>query len=126
MTPEEVRFRLLRLIEERPDIAQREIAQELGISLGKVNYCLQALIEKGHVKLANFRKAPDKFKYRYLLTPRGIEAKTQQAMHFLRRKVEEYERLRGEIDALTAELDRLQTKSAKAGHEGARKPQGAA
>ena len=103
MEPEEVRYRLMQLIEERPELTQREVAQELGVSLGKINYCLQALVDKGHVKLANFRRNPNKRHYAYLLTPAGIEAKTELTLKFLRRKMNEYDRLKREIDALMAE-----------------------
>lgn len=103
LEPEEVRYRLLRLIEERPQLTQREVAEELGVSLGKINYCLRALVDKGHVKLANFRRNPHKRHYAYLLTPAGIEAKADLTLKFLRRKMNEYDRLKGEIDALTAE-----------------------
>lgn len=103
MEPEEVRYRLMRLIEERPQITQREVAQELGVSLGKINYCLQALVDKGHIKLANFRRNPNKRHYAYLLTAAGIEAKAELTLKFLRRKMNEYDRLKREIDALTAE-----------------------
>lgn len=103
MEPEEVHYRLMRLIEERPELTQRQVAQELGVSLGKVNYCLQALVGKGHVKLANFRRNPNKRHYTYLLTRAGMEAKTAMTLKFLRRKMTEYDRLKHEIDALTAE-----------------------
>lgn len=101
---EEVRHRLLRMIEERPGLTQREAAVELGISVGKVNYCLRALVDRGYVKLGNFRRSPDKRKYRYWLTPSGIEEKTRITVHFLRRKLDEYERLKREIDMLMAEV----------------------
>ncbi len=103
MEPEEVRYRLLRLIEGRPELTQREVAAELGVSLGKINYCLQALVDKGHVKLSNFRRNPNKRHYAYLLTPAGIEAKAELTLKFLRRKMNEYDRLKREIDALMAE-----------------------
>ena len=103
LEPEEVHYRLMRLIEERPELTQRQVAQELGVSLGKVNYCLQALVGKGHVKFANFRRNPNKRYYTYLLTRAGIEAKADMTLEFLRRKMTEYDRLKREIDALTAE-----------------------
>ncbi|MFT4248567.1 MAG: MarR family EPS-associated transcriptional regulator [Pseudomonas sp.] len=102
--PDEVRHRLLRMIEERPGLTQREAAVELGISVGKVNYCLRALIDRGYVKLGNFRRSTDKRKYSYWLTPSGIEEKTRVAMQFLRRKRDEYERLQSEIDTLMSEV----------------------
>lgn len=105
MQPDEVRHRLLRMIEERPGLTQREVASELGISVGKVNYCLRALIDRGYVKLGNFRRSADKRKYSYWLTPSGIEEKARVAVQFLRRKRDEYERLQSEIHSLMAEVE---------------------
>ena len=104
MDSEEVRYRLLDLIGQRPELTQREAAAELGVSIGKVNYCLRALIDRGYVKLNNFHRSPEKFKYRYLLTPSGIEAKAQTALSFLQRKIEEYEKLQSEIDRLIGDV----------------------
>ncbi len=104
MSPEEVRYRLLQRLARDPAVSQRELAGELGVSVGKINYCLQALIEKGHVKFDNFRRNPDKRHYAYLLTPTGIEAKAWATVQFLRRKRAEYETIRAEIEALQAEL----------------------
>lgn len=104
MSPEEVRYRLLQRLARDPAVSQRELAVELGVSVGKINYCLQALIEKGHVKFDNFRRNPDKRHYAYLLTPTGIEAKARATVQFLRRKRAEYEIIRAEIEALQAEL----------------------
>jgi EPS-associated MarR family transcriptional regulator len=104
MQPEEVRHQLLRLIEQRPSITQREAAQALCISLGKVNYCLNALIDKGYVKLDNFRRQENKRVYVYLLTPSGLEEKARITVQFLRRKLAEYERLKQEIDDLIDEV----------------------
>jgi len=105
MDAEEVRYRLMTLIGQRPQLTQREAASELGVSIGKINYCLRALIERGYVKLNNFRRNPDKREYRYFLTPRGIEVKAQVAVAFLQRKMDEYEKLRQEIDRLNLDLD---------------------
>lgn len=102
--PEEVHYQLLKLIEHHPGLTQREASERLGISLGKVNYCFRALIDKGHIKLGNFRRSREKQSYAYLLTPAGMEAKAKAAMHFLLRKMEEYELLKRQIDALNAEL----------------------
>ena len=96
--------RLLRLLETRPELSQRDLARELGTSLGKVNYCLNALIETGFVKVRNFRNNQNKLSYAYLLTPRGIESKAAITLQFLRRKVDEYENLKREIDQLQVEL----------------------
>ena len=104
MDAEEVRYQLLKLIEQYPQLTQREASQLLGVSLGKVNYCFRALVSKGHIKLNNFRRNPEKTQYAYLLTPSGVEAKAKATMHFLKRKMDEYERLKSQIDALSAEL----------------------
>ena len=100
---EDLNFRVLRLLQDKPDASQRELADQLGISHGKMNYCLNALIDKGLVKLGNFQNSQHKFKYVYLLTPAGIAAKAQLTGRFLHRKVAEYERLKVEIDALRVE-----------------------
>lgn len=105
MDLDEAHYRLLELIEQRPLLTQREAATELGVSIGKVNNCLKALIERGHVKLGNFRRNPNKLGYRYLLTPSGIEAKAQTAIAFLQRKMNEYEKLRAEIDRLSIDVE---------------------
>jgi EPS-associated MarR family transcriptional regulator len=103
---DEAHYKLLRLIESRPDATQRELAQALGVSLGKVNYCVNALIEKGLVKARNFRNNQNKLAYAYLLTPRGIEQKAAVTVQFLRRKVGEYEALQREIAELRREVER--------------------
>lgn len=90
----------MQLLEESPDITQRELASRLGISLGSINYCLRALIEKGLVKVKNFSKSKNKFGYIYLLTPDGIAQKARGTQRFLDRKMREYEALRSELDAL--------------------------
>lgn len=101
---DDVRFRLLRLLEEHPEKSQREISDELGLSLGAINYVLRALVEKGEVKINNFRASNNKLRYAYILTPRGIDAKARLTGGFLRRKYAEFEALKAEIDALEAEL----------------------
>ena len=106
MLSEEVRYKLLKLLEPNPHLSQREVAKELGISLGKVNYCLRALVDKGWIKAANFKNSSNKTAYMYLLTPRGIDAKTRVTARFLQRKVREYEALRTEIEQLRIEADR--------------------
>ena len=102
---EEAHYKLLRLIESRPQLTQRQLARELGMSLGKINYCVNALIEKGWIKARNFRNSSNKLAYAYLLTPKGIEQKAVIAVHFLQRKVTEYETLRREIAQLRREVD---------------------
>ena len=104
---EERQLNALRLLEENPEMSQRELAEALGVSVGAANYCLKALVEKGWVKLENFQKNPNKLGYLYLLTPMGIAAKAQLTAGFLRRKMAEYEALRAEIDQLQAEVDGL-------------------
>jgi EPS-associated MarR family transcriptional regulator len=98
------RLQLLKLLQEQPQLSQRDLAQTMGVSLGKANYCLKALMDKGLVKFGNFRKNPDKVQYAYLLTPAGLEEKTRITMAFLRRKVAEYEALEREIKALRGDL----------------------
>jgi len=99
------RLQLLKLLQEQPQLSQRDLAQAMGVSLGKANYCLKALMDKGLVKFGNFRKNPDKAQYAYLLTPAGLEEKTRITMAFLRRKVAEYEALEKEIEALRGDLN---------------------
>ena len=98
------RLEILKLLDAQPQMSQRDLAQAMGVSLGKANYCLKALMEKGHVKLGNFRRNPDKREYAYLLTPAGVQEKTRITMAFLRRKVAEYEALEMEIEQLRDEL----------------------
>lgn len=95
---------LLKLLHTQPQLNQRELAERMGVSLGKANYCLRALMEKGLVKLENFSHAENKRKYAYLLTPAGIEEKTRITLDFLKRKQAEYEIIRSEIEALQQEL----------------------
>lgn len=101
---QEAHFKLLRLIESRPDATQRELAEAMGVSLGKLNYCVKALVDKGWIKARNFRNSKNKLAYVYLLTPRGIEQKAAITVHFLRRKVAEYESLKKEIADLRREV----------------------
>lgn len=103
---EDTHFWVMKLLEENPDITQRQLARELGISLGGVNYCLQALVEKGWVKIQNFSHNDHKFGYVYLLTPSGISGKAALTARFLKRKMQEYEALKGEIAALRRDIDR--------------------
>jgi EPS-associated MarR family transcriptional regulator len=106
MLTDEVRYKLLKLLEPNPKLSQREVARELGISLGKVNYCLQALIARGWIKVANFKNSRNKAAYMYVLTPRGLEAKTRLTLRFLVLKMAEYEKLRVEIDQMRREAER--------------------
>ena len=101
---EEIALRVMRLLNAQPDMSQRELADQVGISLGAVNYCLKALMDKGFVKLENFHNSQHKLKYAYLLTPRGIAEKVALTSSFLKRKMEEYDALKVEIEALKAEV----------------------
>ena len=101
---EDTYFRILRLLQDNPDVTQREIAEKLGISTSGLNYCLNALIDKGWVKVHNFSQSKNKLRYAYLLTPAGVTEKSKLPAEFLRRKVVEYETLQAEIEALRAEL----------------------
>ena len=106
MLTDEVRYKLLRLLEPNPALSQREVARVLGISLGKVNYCLKALFAKGWIKAANFKNSRNKRAYMYLLTPRGIEEKTRVTAEFLRCKMREHKALSAEIDQIRDEVKR--------------------
>ena len=94
----------MRLLENNPEMTQRELASTLGISLGAANFCLRALVDKGWIKLDNFKKNPSKLGYLYLLTPKGVAAKTKLTTQFLKRKLVEYKELKTEIEALEKEL----------------------
>ncbi len=100
----DVHFRVLHLLEEEPELTQRELAKKLGISLGGVNYCLKALINIGHIKAGNFNKNPNKSIYLYLLTPQGIAEKSKLTADFLKRKMVEYYALKKEIDSIKSSL----------------------
>lgn len=118
MLTDEYRYKLLRLLEANPQISQRELAGELGISLGKVNFCLNALIERGLIKARNFTNSNSKRAYMYYLTPRGMREKARVTVRFLRVRMAEYERLRNEIevlrrDATAADASRVGQKSRK-------------
>ena len=101
---DEVRLRVLRALEANPELSQRQLAAKVGVSLGGVNYALKALMERGFVKANNFRKSGRKAAYLYVLTPKGVVEKTSLAAAFLGRKLEEYEVLRQEIEALKGEV----------------------
>jgi EPS-associated MarR family transcriptional regulator len=101
---DELRLRVLRALEANPELSQRQLAAELGVSLGGVNYALKALVERGFVKAGNFRKSGKKVAYLYVLTPKGIAEKASLATAFLGRKLEEYEVLSQEIEALKGEV----------------------
>ncbi len=98
MKDEQDHFNVLRKIQKNPDSTQRELAYELGFSLGKLNYCLTALKNKGLVKINNFKKNPNKIGYIYVLTPKGIALKTQLTLNFMKKKMKEFDELKKEID----------------------------
>ncbi len=91
-------FNTLRKIKSKPNSSQRELANELGFSLGKLNYCLKALKEKGLIKIKNFQKNPNKIGYAYILTPKGVTQKTKLTINFMKRKMKEYDELKSEIE----------------------------
>lgn len=103
MVAEEIHYKLMRLLQANPQMSQRDAARELGISLGKVNYCLRALVGKGWVKASNFKNSQNKAAYMYLLTPRGVEQKASLTLRFLNAKLREYETLRAEIEQMKQE-----------------------
>jgi len=107
MNQKDIRLDLLRKLEIRPESTQRELSQETGVSLGKVNYCMKKLIEKGLIKIINFNQNPNKIGYVYLLTPKGIDEKAKLTISFLKRKVIEYEILKTEIYELKRESEEL-------------------
>lgn len=102
---EDTYFRTLRILQEHPDLTQRELASRLGVSLGAVNYCIKALVEKGWVKVQNFRQSRNKLGYVYFLTPQGAIGKAALAGKFLERKMAEYVALRAEIESLREETE---------------------
>ena len=104
MHKSDTEYIILKILKDNPKMTQRQMAKELGLSLGKTNYVIHALIDKGWVKLSNFKRSDNKLGYLYLLTPEGMTEKTVLAQNFLRRKSEEYNRLKEEIDILKKEL----------------------
>ena len=107
MNSQDIRLDLLRKLESNPEYTQRELSSEMGVSLGKVNYCMKKLTEKGLIKLTNFSHNPNIMGYAYLLTPQGIEEKSRLTFSFLKRKVIEYEILKIEINALKLESEEM-------------------
>lgn len=105
MFDDDTSYGLLKTLENNPDLSQRDLAKRLGISLGKVNFCLNALIEKGCLKVNNFRNSENKLAYAYLLTPHGVEEKARITVRFLKYKMQEYEQLRAEIKELKREAE---------------------
>ena len=109
LNKEDIHLDLLRKLEANPEYTQRELSQEMGVSLGKINYCMKKLTEKGWVKLTNFSLNPHKVGYIYLLTPKGIEEKTRLTFSFLKRKIKEYEMLKEEISKLKQDTEKLKS-----------------
>jgi EPS-associated MarR family transcriptional regulator len=106
---EDTHFRIMRILQQNPDLTQRELAEKLGLSVGGLNYCLNALIDKSLVKMQNFSQSKNKFGYVYLLTPRGISEKITLTSKFLERKQADYEALKAEIESLKAQSDISET-----------------
>lgn len=104
---DETRYRLLKYLEANPDASQRALARELGVSLGKINYCIRALLDRGWIKVMNVKNSDNKLAYKYLLTPSGIEQKARITVRFLRKRLDEYEALEKEIFRLREEVRQL-------------------
>lgn len=118
MLDEQTRYRLLKLLEAKPELSQRQLAQALGISVGKVNFCLNALIERGLVKARNFRNSRNKLAYMYFLTPAGFEEKARVSLRYLKLKLAEYDRVCAEIAELRREAGNVTCASeAAAAHD---------
>ena len=100
MPNQQSKYQLLKSLEKDANLTQRQLSEELGISLGKVNYCLKSLIQRGFVKINNFKNSNHKLQYSYLLTPKGIEEKTKLTIEFLKVKTEEYEALKEEVERI--------------------------
>lgn len=105
MIDDSTHYGLLKILDENPGLSQRDLAKHLGVSLGKVNFCLNALIAKGSIKINNFRNSNNKIAYAYLLTPRGVEQKALMTVEYLQIKIREYERLKAEIEELKREAE---------------------
>lgn len=108
---EETSYRVMQLLQENPDLTQRELAEKLNVSVGGVNYCLKALVDKGWVKMKNFAHSKNKFGYVYVLTPHGLTEKAELTGRFLKRKMDEYEMLKHEIESLKIQLASQDIKS---------------
>ena len=104
MLDDQTRYRLLKLLELNPEVSQRRLAEELGVSVGKVNFCLRALLDKGLLKVRNFRDSQNKLAYAYYLTPKGAKEKVRATSGFLQRKMAEYQELEREIEELRREV----------------------
>ncbi len=107
MNQKDIRLDLLRKLEVNPEYTQRELSKEMDVSLGKINYCIKKLTEKGWIKLTSFKQNPNKVGYFYILTPRGIEEKARLTFSFLKRKIKEYEILKDEINKLKEDIGQI-------------------
>ena len=107
MNQKDIRLDLLRKLESNPSLTQRALSKEMGVSLGKINYCIKQLTEKGLVKISNFKQNPNKICYAYILTPKGIEEKKRITFSFLKRKIREYEILKEEINKLKEDVGQI-------------------
>lgn len=105
--PEEIRYQLLKELEQNPNISQRELARNMGVSLGKVNYCIKNVIEAGLVKVRNFAQSNNKLGYTYVLTPHGLKEKAKVTLSFLKYKQQQYDILKSEIERLQIEVDNM-------------------
>ena len=106
-------YQVMHILQKNPQLTQRELSRKLGLSLGKLNYCLRALVDKGWIKIGNFTRSNTKQRYLYLVTPQGIYEKTQMTKEFLNRKIKEYEALRVEISLLKNEIMSPKSKDKK-------------
>ena len=122
MLTDELRFRIIRRLEADPHLSQRTLAKELGISLGKANYCLQALMQKGLIKAGNFQHSKNKRLYMYVLTPKGIEEKAKATVRFLQRKMKENEAIVAEIQQLREEIAAMAQQSPQDVNESLKRP----
>lgn len=107
MTDTSIKYSLLKTLENQPVISQRELSRQLNVSLGKINFCLNALVEKGCLKVNNFRKSDNKIAYAYLITPKGLEQKAKLTAEFLQIKIKEYEIISKELEELRRDLSKL-------------------
>jgi EPS-associated MarR family transcriptional regulator len=112
MLTDEYRYRILKLLEDNPGASQRDIARELGVSLGRVNFCLQALVGKGLIKANNFRNSTTKQTYLYLLTPKGMDEKAKVTLRFLKSKLAEYEVIKSELEELKRDASKMHAANA--------------
>ena len=102
---QEIRYRLLKVLSQEPNLGQRDMAKRMGISLGKVNYCVSELASKGWIKITRFKSAKKKIPYTYMLTPKGLQEKGKLTIRFLKRKIEEYEEIKMQIRGLHCEVE---------------------